>query len=232
MQFIASGASVKGPAHISDNLPNQDALSLRGFQGGWIAGVADGLGSAILSDKGSRLAVQSVQHCLRQKNVYDPAFINAAIYKKWLNDVYPFKVQQLATTCLYARVLADGNCLLGQLGDGLIIYRSAGKLFVMTPNRAGFSNQTDALTNRHNPSQWVNANFVMSQTGDGVILLTDGISDDLIPETLASFFDTIYKQCIKLKRRHSKNWLEREFTDWATPKHGDDKTLAAIFRKI
>ena len=61
----AAGVSVTGPGHVSLGQANQDAIALRGWRGGWIAAVADGLGSRPLSGLGSRLAVQAAQQTIR-----------------------------------------------------------------------------------------------------------------------------------------------------------------------
>ena len=63
-----------------------------------------------------------------------------------------------------------------------------------------------------------------------MILMTDGIADDLNLSSLPQFFDAIYGEVKGRNRRMGKRWLESELLNWATPLHSDDKTLAAIFR--
>jgi hypothetical protein len=65
MRFIACGASVIGPRHLELGEPNQDAMALTGCRGGWIAAVADGLGSRTRSDLGARRACQVSRRILR-----------------------------------------------------------------------------------------------------------------------------------------------------------------------
>ncbi|MCR3820778.1 protein phosphatase 2C domain-containing protein, partial [Pseudomonas aeruginosa] len=72
--------------------------------------------------------------------------------------------------------------------------------------------------------------LVLSLPGDGVLLITDGISDDLIPEQLEPFFDAIYQRQLRCSKRRMRQWLTRELHGWSTPRHGDDKTIAGIFR--
>ena len=74
MRFIACGASVIGPRHVDLHEPNQDAMTLAGWRGGWIAAVADGLGSRAHSDIGSRCACQVARRILRAApSTIDPA---------------------------------------------------------------------------------------------------------------------------------------------------------------
>lgn len=50
-------ATLIGPAHIEQQLANQDAAKCKISNGFWVAAVADGMGSRTLSDIGSKLAV-------------------------------------------------------------------------------------------------------------------------------------------------------------------------------
>ena len=54
----AVGTSVIGPSHAEAGEQCQDASGVRGWRGGWIACVADGLGSRIQSGKGAHCAVR------------------------------------------------------------------------------------------------------------------------------------------------------------------------------
>ena len=231
MRLKAFGASVIGPAHILNHSPNQDALFLQGRQGGWITSVCDGVGSCVHSDIGSKVASKAVQHTLRENRMLMPHEVtNADIHAKWLQHIKPYAVHEVATTCLYGQVLPGGETVVGQLGDGLILYRENGIFHQLTLNRMGYGNQTAVLWKQHTPEQWLNARFTLQKPGDGVILMTDGISDDLIVDFLPAFFEVMYQTALRCNRRQAKRWLEKELRDWATPKHGDDKTLAAIFR--
>ena len=70
----------------------------------------------------------------------------------------------------------------------------------------------------------------LTEPGDGVVLMTDGVADDLEPAQLADFFDALYQDLGIRNRRRGRHWLQSELNDWATPLHSDDKTLVAIFR--
>lgn len=231
MKFYVANASVIGPSHITDNLPNQDHLSMRGRNGGWIAAVSDGLGSHIHSDIGSRFACKAIQSYWRDSPIKTTEAYehHEAIHQNWLSYIHPYSVTKTGATALYASISKSGWVHTGQLGDGLIIYRQNGQLNILTPSRQGFGNQTESLGHSFNRNNWVYNNFQLKQAGDGIILMTDGISDDLVIASLPDFFELLYQESLKSSRRRMKRWLEKELTDWATPLHGDDKTLAAIF---
>lgn len=56
------------------------------------------------------------------------------------------------------------------------------------------------------------------------------ISDDQAPEQLEPFFEAIYPRQLRASKRRMRLWLTRELRGWSTPRHGDDKTIAGIFR--
>ena len=231
MKFVACGASVVGPRHDQLSEPNQDAILLTGNRGGWIFAVADGLGSRSRSDIGARLACKiAKQSLLNDAHKGELKLSFEEIHSAWVDAVTPTHVDQSATTLLLGSVNRHGAVRVAQLGDGLILLREGGKFTVLSPSRTGFSNQTCALSRSHEPSQWVNAigNFV--NPGDGVVLMTDGVSEDIDTASLPAFMETIYRNVLRRNRRRGRRWLESELTNWATPLHSDDKSLVAVFR--
>ncbi|EOT13857.1 protein phosphatase 2C domain-containing protein [Pseudomonas aeruginosa] len=228
MRLLAGGASVRGPAHQLDGTPNQDALCVSGLRGGWCIAVADGLGSRSLSHLGSRKAVQLFRQLVRQRQDMPHGTVAPVLRDAWLvhfGDCY----RDHETTCLWARVDASGRGVAGQVGDGLLLVRSQGVFTALTERRQGFGNQTTTLA-QVDSQDGCSVDLVLSLPGDGVLLMTDGISDDLIPEQLEPFFDAIYQRQLRCSKRRMRQWLTRELHGWSTPRHGDDKTIAGIFR--
>lgn len=228
MRLVAAGASVRGPAHQQDGLPNQDALRVSGIRGGWCISVADGLGSRPLSHIGSNKAVQLFRQQARQQQGMLHGAVGPALRDAWLThfgERYPAH----ETTCLWACVDVCGRGVAGQVGDGLLLVRSHGVFRVLTGPREGFGNQTTTLAQADSPDS-CSAEVELSRPGDGVLLMTDGISDDLIREQLEPFFDAIYQRQLLCSKRRMRQWLTRELHGWSTPRHGDDKTIAGIFR--
>ncbi len=227
MRLLAAGASVRGPAHQQEDAPNQDALCVSGQRGGWCIAVADGLGSRPLSHHGSRKAVQMVRQQARHSAGLSHEVVGASLRAAWLAH-FGERYRAHETTCLWAWVDGCGRGLVGQVGDGLVLVRSHGQFRVLTGRREGFANQTTTLA-QANPEQSCSGEIELSQPGDGVLLMTDGISDDLIPEQLEPFFDALYQRQRRLSRRNMRRWLTSELLDWSTPRHGDDKSIAGIF---
>jgi len=230
MKFAATGCSVVGPAHLQDKQPNQDAVLVQGIRKGWCIAVCDGLGSRQLSHKGSRLAANLIRSAVGRSETVDCSAeaISLALQQNWLDAVEQVS-SPYETTCIWASVDSNGLLKSGQVGDGLLLIRSEGKFSVITPERSGFGNQTQTLA-KADPEEWSFVDTAISQVGDGILLMTDGISDDLISEQLEPFFDTVFMQLKRTNKRRCKVWLTQELAEWSTPLHGDDKSIAGIFR--
>jgi serine/threonine protein phosphatase PrpC len=230
MKLAATGCSVVGPAHQQDNQPNQDAVLVQGIRKGWCIAVCDGLGSRQLSHKGSRLAANLIRSSTMRSDAVDCSAetVSLDLQKNWL-DAVGQNSSPYETTCLWASVDSNGLLKSAQVGDGLLLVRSEGRFSVITPERSGFGNQTQTLS-QAKLCDWSFVETVLSQIGDGVLLMTDGISDDLIPEQLEPFFDAVFMQLQQTNKRRCKAWLTQELMEWSTPLHGDDKSIAGIFR--
>ena len=233
----AAGACVTGPAHLSEGEEGQDALALRGWRGGWIAAVADGLGSRTNSRTGARLAVQAAQQIARNLPVQAGAWrdvpareVATAIYRRWLATVPWVEKSSAATTLLLLACDAQGYARIWQIGDGLLLCRIRGEVQVITPERTGFGNQTRALGVQRAWSDWHTASFRLEKPDDLVMLMTDGVADDLPEPTLDGFAAAVHRELAQRSRRQARRWLTHELTHWATPQHSDDKTMAVVFK--
>jgi hypothetical protein len=152
------------------------------------------------------------------------------IHQQWLEAIDPTTPRDAATTLLFGRVTDQGEVHAAQLGDGLLLVKCAGEFRRVTPERTAYGNQTWALESTHLQDKWSCTKGRFTEPGDGVVLMTDGVADDLEPAHLADFFDALYQDLSVRNRRRGRRWLQSELNDWATPLHSDDKTLVAIFR--
>lgn len=204
---------------------------LSGCAGGWVAAVADGLGSRPQSDLGARRACQVSRRVLRElAHGTSPWAALHRIHGLWLDAIRPVLPKDAATTLLITRVERNGRVFAAQLGDGMLAIRSRGNIHCITPERDGFGNQTWALDSVFREARWHIAESELIQPGDGVVMMTDGVGDDIREGALSEFMDALFENALKRKRRRGRRWLENELRDWATPMHSDDKTLASIFR--
>lgn len=226
----AAGATVIGLAHSTEGMPNQDAMAVCGHLGGGFVAVADGLGSRPRSHVGSRLAVRLAKDLLaRQTRPGEERNDIRTFYQAWLKGLHGLVPEQAATTLLSASCTRDGHCQIWQLGDGLVLFRSEGKFGTLDAKRGGFCNETEALGITRSFAAWKGTRVRITLPGDGVMLLTDGLADDLKPEQLELFFDYMRKAVCRRSRRSAKIWLRTQINVWPTARHADDKTIALIF---
>ena len=163
--WIVSGASVVGTSHFRAGLPCQDSLSYRVAEGILIAAVADGAGSANMSDVGSALAaetsVRTAQRLLRELHDHTPHPLHETCLKRVVTDAVEdvrrelhdesqrrdVDVRQLATTLLLA-VHTRNSLAAAQIGDGAMVVSDGPDAYAtfITPQRGEYANQTNFLT--------------------------------------------------------------------------------------
>ncbi|MBY6093953.1 PP2C family serine/threonine-protein phosphatase [Ferrimonas balearica] len=226
------GASVKGPAHILDNLPNQDALLLRRLgKLGTLAVVCDGMGSRPHADIGARKACNAVQAAIKKlgDSGFCPKALIPEIHRQWVRQVQPLRTQDAVTTCLFAWVLPDGRALAAQLGDGLIYGRVNNDTWQLSQTDKAFGNATTGLGIAKKLSDWRWLVFEEASDSIEISMMTDGISDDLLPESYSDFAAEVRKALRSKSTKNAKKWIAHQLNNWPAPLHGDDKTFAAIY---
>jgi hypothetical protein len=228
----AMGASVRGPEHRREGLPNQDAWLIRRTRETTLAVVCDGLGSRSQSAAGSRAACRAVADSVRHWSASPgapPDLLLRAVHALWNIRVHATGRDASATTCLFAVVTTDQRLLLAQLGDGLVLLSKAGSTTTLEPSGERFGNVTTGLGIASDLREWrvhVEPRFHGSMA---VLLATDGVADDLLPERRAGFLEFLVTRFGALPSRSRGKAIARELRAWPTPRHRDDKTLAILW---
>lgn len=227
------GASVRGPAHIQASLPNQDAWLGARLRTGAAVVVCDGLGSRRHSRHGATEACRAAIMATRiWRKAAPPAPFKTLIpliHAIWSLRVQPFDEHDCATTCLLAVADDDGSLHVAQLGDGLALVGDAGGVRVVGRVRDGFGNETTGLGIATRLSEWETYEGVPEESGSAVLLTTDGIADDLLPDRLHEFLRFIRAAFCPLPAPERWRLLAKELRNWPTPHHSDDKTLALLW---
>lgn len=230
MAHLCFGATVTGPGHLRDGLPNQDAWGHARVAGGQVVVVADGLGSRPHAAKGARAACRAVPEAVRVWSRHEGASMDVLlglVHLLWRARLGSVEPDTAATTCLFAFLRSDGSGLVAQLGDGLVLQREGDQVEPLQPRGlGGFSNTTCALGVTRSVGAWATRRLdVRDRT---LVLCTDGVSDDLLPDRypeLLRWLDTEFASRPPGPRRRG---LARALRAWPTPNHLDDKTLALI----
>jgi len=178
--------SLVGKDHLYTGTPCQDYSDIICLQNGWtIAAVADGVGSALRSDEGSKIAVTSaLSFCsdnfptsIDAKSILDMlllsfhrAFGNIRSHaENELADLEDFDTT-LTVVCFYKGMLFYGHC-----GDGgiFVVDRFGEASEITIPQKGDDPNSVIPL--RFGPEHWV---FDQHSTNVPVVLLaTDGVRD-------------------------------------------------------
>ncbi|WP_353544020.1 protein phosphatase 2C domain-containing protein [Deinococcus xinjiangensis] len=229
------GASVAGPAHQEANMPCQDAWAV----GRWLDDerqpvvcgvVCDGLGSRPLARQGALAGIRAAKAAARQWARAPDAPVSLLVRLLevlWRLEVAPAPAVDCATTCLILLVLpgSEERRVVGcVLGDGLAVVETIDGIKTLGGRLPGlFSNETLALGTVHHMNDWQ----ILDLKTPGqlrVLLLSDGIADDVPTEHVASFLswgNEFETRSPKGRGRALRRALER----WPVPGHTDDKTL-------
>lgn len=229
------GASVIGPLHDKAGISNQDSWMARRYKWGNVVIVSDGLGSKAHSDHGSKAACLAVFEAAKSyQNTPDANIVDILrlIHANWLVKIAPYCSTDCSATCLFA-IQIEGIIILGRLGDGMIVAlgeNGEDHLILSDHKRDSFSNYTNSLQQEFKSEQWEVAT-IESTTCNAVVLCTDGISDDLLPEKQATFAQELYSAYAGLEPMERKKDLKRWLNNWPVPGHSDDKTIACLFKR-
>ena len=230
--WSAMGASVRGPEHRKDGRPNQDAWLSRLARGTALAVVCDGLGSRPHSAVGSRAACRAVADAARHwvdGPDAPPELLLRLIHALWNMRVHQTGRDESATTCLFAVVTNDGRLLLAQLGDGLVMLQTPSGTTTLEPPTDRFGNATTGLGIAADVREW-RFHLESKFTGTANILLaTDGVADDLMPEHRDEFLNLLVTRYGLGSAAARSRAIAKELRDWPTPRHRDDKTVCVLW---
>ncbi|MGC4890483.1 PP2C family serine/threonine-protein phosphatase [Micromonospora sp. DT227] len=223
------GASVCGPAHRRHHVAKQDAWW--GITGRFdsLVVVADGLGSRPHSRLGAVAVCRAAHRAVRglaDHEVPDPSRLFARIETNWRVELAHRDPAECSTTVMLSLVHRSGGVLVGQVGDGLIAFGSGHATERLVTERAGFGNETDALGLPGRRPLWRSRWLPSPPSGFRVLLATDGVADDLRPESIGQFIDHLEQEFRPLPPPERHRRLVAELRAWPTPGHFDDKTLA------
>ena len=226
------GASVIGPGHIRNNLPNQDAWLYKQTPISDCAVVADGLGSKQNSDVASWGICKSVIKASDSlendpNNHFDPSdFLLKAMYF-FGDEVNGFSRKDCATTCLIC-LRFNGKIHLAMLGDGLLAAMlKTGEIVIIKDDKSdSFANLVSALDPESIETDWLYREINEDEC-KAILLCTDGVGDDLVD--VQGFFQGFVEAFAPLDTDEASQKIQEMLENWPVPKHSDDKTLVCLF---
>ena len=193
---MVSSASVTGTSHNRSGLPCQDSSSYSIADEVLIAAVADGAGSAAMSDVGSALAaetsVRTAERLLQECHDHSPHPTHETCLKRVVTGAVEcarrdlqqesqrrgVDVRDLATTLLLAVHTRD-ILAAAQIGDGAMVVSDGSGAYAtfITPQRGEYANQTNFLTSPDAMSKLDVRVECVNGVGDRLAMFTDGLQN-------------------------------------------------------
>ncbi len=193
-----------------------------------IAMVADGLGSAASSARGSELICHIISDWARNIdwNVHDFQEVLNTSIAEWYRrlELKEIDFHQCCTTCSLVAVNKNNNHVyLCHIGDSPIFYRYDNEKVRVISSEKDFSNETHCIGLAHKP-QFAVTEFTFIEKFD-FLVATDGFGDEIILETIDSLFDYFIQKYNKIKGKKRNGILKEELKMTMSDKNGDDKSL-------
>ena len=219
------GVSIKGRTHEK----NQDSFICEAIGDSYLIAVADGLGSKVFSEVGSKALTAAARAVFigRRGIVEDTEDLKLfieEIHSRWLTSLVfqKFSIEDCCCTCLLLLVRTK-KILVADLGDGLIGLLADGKFSFLTDSKENrFFNETACLTEKFSIHEWQFLELSYNSF-EGAIVCTDGVS---FGKNKAEKF--VVDFCQENLNRSCQEILEdltHLLENW---KSTDDKTLAFV----
>lgn len=221
-----------GENHENAGIQNQDSCIGIHFSWGDFLALADGVGSCSDSGLGSRAACRAAAHavnvCLQYSSHADFGLILPLLHALWVVYLKDTSPESARTTCLMAFTWRQ-KLHIASIGDGMIALcgDTVDQTIVLEDDKENsFTNVTDSLDLSFDLTRW--HTMVLKQNNwRGLLICSDGVSEDYKPETRPLFAWSIMKKLSAMppssRRRELRKILKRE-----APGHQDDKTLIAL----
>lgn len=217
--FEIIGDSIDG----STDKVNQDSFGFYHDDECLIVAVADGLGSAPLSQIGSECIVETVMEVLSDP---DPGDIWRQISEKWKSSIEG-PLDQYDTTCKFI-CIRNGKATVGSIGDGWIgMLHTNG--YQELENSNVFTNITESICS----PKLMDRTYTGECDLDDIIsfgISTDGFSEDFDRE---SRFEFLHDVCDDMSGdlRATRDAIRTALKNWPVKSNKDDKTLILV-RKV
>jgi hypothetical protein len=247
--WILIGATVQGANHLLEGVPCQDFHGFITSENSLAVAVADGLGSALLSQVGAEMAVKSALQtagkCLSgtlPDNTDDWTVLLYEVFSAARKALIEEAVRQdhpladFATTLILAIVTGDW-LVAANIGDGAVVIKDdqGGFSTFCTPQNGEYVNETFSLTL---PDALERVSFrAVRERIQNLGLLSDGLQRVAVHQSddapHVPFFAPLFSQLagITTPARAASSLVDFLDSEKVRKLSGDDKTLVLVGRK-
>lgn len=212
--------SIKGKKAV-----NQDAVRFYSDGPVSVFCVADGLGSAMESGYGSRMACRAVVDSVKMARKYNLSLSSKSIVDRWLSMVSKrgFSPRDCMTTCSFV-IVNQQNCkvTIGKIGDSAVFAIIDG-IMVSERESKDFLNETEALGDGC-LRQFVTNSFNYADSFR-ILLASDGICDELDNESIPSLLEYLRDNYSSVQKRLRNRRFYNEIRSTIGNKNYDDKSI-------
>ena len=191
--------------------------------------VSDGLGSALNSDFGSKSVLVAVRKAAKEwiaLKKKDEKVLLQLIHFYWNLEILDseFDKKDCLSTCLFAIIIhTEKRVILGQLGDGLICYKSDNKEEIISSNTD--YNYTKALGASTKIEDWNLVSAKINLADFKLLMATDGVSEDIVENKEIDFTISLVENLTNISKNSRTKYIKRMLENWPTRFHSDDKTI-------
>lgn len=230
------GAAVRGPQHIKNARPCEDAWKGAEMLHAAAVSVSDGMGSKPAAALGAWAATAAALRAARSwasASAVGPDWICRLIEAQWRFAVAPEAPHNCAATCHLLAVHSLGGLVYVGLGDGMGLFQSGSHPVQRLSSRppSDFVNESLALGVNHRITDWTQARLPLPKEPWIAVLVTDGIADDLRADKLDAFLKWLREDIGRKPAATRTAALRQALREWPTPGHLDDKTVAVLLSR-
>ena len=233
MVWNAMGASVRGSTHRKIGCSKQGAWLSGQIRGATFVVVCDGLADSPHATIGSRSACYAVEDAVSHWTVspgVSPELLISLVHSLWNVRVSQTGPAESATTCLFAVATTDGRLVIAQLGNGLVMMKTLHKDLALEPPPNDPGQPIAGLGVSQDVAKW-SLHVEPIPTGRiSVLLATNSVVQYLTRDQQESLMNDLVRKYEPRRAAARTRAIAKELREWPTPRHGDDKTLAMLWK--
>ncbi|ONI39405.1 hypothetical protein AN639_05455 [Candidatus Epulonipiscium fishelsonii] len=240
---------VQGRGHEKQDIPCQDKTFYIQEGDTTVIALADGAGSARLSEHGADRVTRFIgEEFIENFNLYfeqsDGAIVKQDLRNKIVGTLEQLreqlilevdcKIEDLASTLLFVAV-KDNNFIIGHIGDGVIGYLKNDDMKIASePQNGEFVNSTIFTTS---PDFINNFNLIKGEVGEiqGFVLMSDGSETSLYnkkEKQLSPMVNKIMNLAIENSQDKLEKLLDDTFQSMIKPRTLDDCSIVFMTKNI
>ncbi|TQR34428.1 protein phosphatase 2C domain-containing protein [Campylobacter sp. MIT 99-7217] len=235
----------RGRGHIKEKLPCQDKTHYTSSKKFTCIALADGAGSAKLSQLGARKNVIKICKVLKDNftsflNEENALKVKEELIKSLSEDLNSLAnklncdLKDLASTLLFV-ACNQKDFIIGHIGDGLIAYIKEGQIKPASKeDKEDFVNSTNFVSSKNVLSKFKLIKGKLDKI-DAFILMSDGAQESLFrkkDEKFALFLEKLFKLQRKRGEKVAQKILEKVFKNKIIKATKDDCSLIMMSKKM